>query len=77
MRSRRNPDAQALLRIADIGMSETRRTVPRWSFARAVRAGKASLIPRYGPYSAPSPAEHEALQYLDRIADRLAVEARG
>jgi hypothetical protein len=43
----------------------------------AVAAGKASLIPRYGPHPAPTPAKHEALKLLDGIAKRLAQEGRG
>jgi hypothetical protein len=46
----------------------------RWyiASAEAVRAGKASLVPRYGPPREPSPAKHEALRALDRVAARLA-----
>jgi len=45
--------------------------------AEAVKAGKASPIPRYGPWPEPSPAKAEAMRYLDGIAKRLAQEARG
>jgi hypothetical protein len=40
----------------------------------AVSAGKARALPRYGPHPEPSPAKHEALRYLDRIAAWLAQE---
>jgi hypothetical protein len=40
--------------------------------AEAVRAGKASPIPRYGPPRAPTPAKLAAQQLLDGIASRLA-----
>jgi hypothetical protein len=44
-----------------------------WAIAsfEAVRANKASLIPRYGPHREPSVHKHEALRSLDRIAARL------
>jgi hypothetical protein len=48
----------------------------RWfiTSAEAVRAGKASLIPRFGPMPAPSPAKAAALRGLDMIAARLMAE---
>jgi hypothetical protein len=42
----------------------------------AVAAGKACLVPRYGPNQAPSPAMAEAMRYLDRIAARLPQDGR-
>jgi hypothetical protein len=40
----------------------------RWFIAsgEAVKAGKASLVPRYGPHPTPTPAKREAMRYLDR-----------
>jgi hypothetical protein len=45
----------------------------QWCIAsfEAVKFGKASAIPKYGPPREPSPAMHEALRSLDRIAARL------
>jgi hypothetical protein len=37
-------------------------------------AGKASVVPRYGPPREPSPAKAAALRELDRVAARLAQE---
>ncbi len=45
--------------------------------AEAVKAGKASTVPRYGPMLAPSPAKAAVLQHLDRVAARLASERAG
>jgi hypothetical protein len=43
----------------------------------AVAAGRACLIPRFGPMPAPSPAKAAALKQLDGISKRLAREGRG
>jgi hypothetical protein len=48
----------------------------RWCIAsfEAATAGKASLIPRYGPPREPTPAMVAVLKQLDGIAKRLAEE---
>ena len=43
----------------------------------AVEAGKACLVPRFGPPREPSDAMRRVLQQLDSIAARLAAEGRG
>jgi hypothetical protein len=48
----------------------------RWvlSCHAAVAAGKACLVPKFGPPREPTPAKAAALRGLDMIAKRLAVE---
>jgi hypothetical protein len=48
----------------------------RWLLAchAAVAAGKACLVPQFGPHLEPSPAKAAALRQLDSIAAKLAQE---
>jgi hypothetical protein len=43
----------------------------------AVEAGKASVIPRYGPHPEPTDAKRAALQLLEQTAARLASKRAG
>jgi hypothetical protein len=51
----------------------------RWHIAsaEAVASGKASAVPRFGPWPAPSDAKRAALQLLEQTAARLASKPAG
>jgi hypothetical protein len=50
----------------------------RWALDchAVVKAGEASLVPRYGPRPAPSDAKRRVLGELDQVGRRLAQESR-